>query len=97
MFTFFIIIHIIICLILIAVVLLQPAQGQGLSETLGGGMAETILGSRAAGFLVKLTTIIAVIFFIISISVTILSLRRTETLIIDEPVESTSSQKTQED
>jgi len=99
MFTFFIVVHVIICIVLIAIILLQPGQGQGLSETLGGGMAESILGSKASSFLTKTTTIFAILFFIVCLSVTILSVKRSKSLIKEKPVteeESKTTQKTQE-
>lgn len=61
----FMIIHILICLAIIGVVLLQPAKVQGLSSAIAGG-AETFFGKNKArtyeGKLSKLTTILMVLF-----------------------------------
>lgn len=65
-----IIVHIIVCLIVIASVLLQPAKVQGLSAAISGG-AETFFGKNKArtyeGKLEKLTTISMIVFVITSI------------------------------
>ncbi|QCX34661.1 preprotein translocase subunit SecG [Caloramator sp. E03] len=65
----FMIIHVLICLAIIAVVLLQPAKVQGLSSAIAGG-AETFFGKNKArtyeGKLSKLTTILMVLFVLSS-------------------------------
>ncbi len=61
-------IHILACILLIAVVLMQKSKGDGLSGAFGGGGALTAsFGTRgAATLLSKLTTLLAVIFMITS-------------------------------
>jgi len=56
--------HIVVCVLLIAVVLLQKSKGDGLSGAFGGGGALTAsFGNRgAATLLSKATTILAVLF-----------------------------------
>ena len=64
--TFLIIIHISVCLFLIAVVLLQSGKGAEMGAAFGGS-SQTLFGSRgAATFLSKLTTISAVVFMLTS-------------------------------
>ncbi|SKA93607.1 preprotein translocase subunit SecG [Caloramator quimbayensis] len=67
--TAFIIFHILICLAIILVVLLQPAKVQGLSSAIAGG-AETFFGKNKArtyeGKLSKLTTVLMVLFVLTS-------------------------------
>ena len=72
MFIVLIIVHVVVSLILIALVLLQPGEGKGLSETFGGGVAESILGSKANSFLIKATAVMAAIFFVICITLTVM-------------------------
>ncbi|MCD4775500.1 MAG: preprotein translocase subunit SecG [Candidatus Aegiribacteria sp.] len=57
-------VHFIICVLLVAVVLLQKSKGDGLSGAFGGGGALTAsFGNRgAATMLSKATTILAVLF-----------------------------------
>ena len=65
------IIHVILALLLIVSVLLQRCDGGALG--IGSG-SETLMSSRSAGdFLTKFTTIIAILFIITSISLTIIN------------------------
>jgi len=71
-------VHIIVCLILIVVVLLQSGKGADLAGAFGGGGSQTALGSRgAATVLSKATTIAAVLFMVTSLALAIYSSRRT--------------------
>ena len=64
-----IILHIMACLVLILVVLLQRGKGTDVGATLGGGGGNTVFGSRGAGnFLTKLTTGSAIIFMTTSLT-----------------------------
>jgi len=56
--------HIVVCILLVAVVLLQKSKGDGLSGAFGGGGALTAsFGNRgAATLLSKATTVLAVLF-----------------------------------
>ncbi len=70
---FLTIIHIFVCLFLIAVVLLQSGKGAELGAAFGGS-SQTLFGSRgAATFLSKMTTIAAVVFMITSLTLAIIS------------------------
>ena len=63
------VIHIIVCVILIVIVLLQPGKGGDLGSVFGGGTSESVFGaSGAVPFLTKLTRLLAVIFFLTSLS-----------------------------
>jgi len=67
--TFLIALHIIACLVLILVVLLQRGKGSDMGAALGGGGSNTVFGSRGAGnFLTKLTSACAVVFMTTSLS-----------------------------
>ncbi len=61
------IIHVLVCFILVAVVLLQRGRGAEIGAVFGGGASSTVFGSRGAGnFLTKLTTAAAVVFMLTS-------------------------------
>ncbi len=65
--TLLLIIHILVCLFLIFIVLIQSSKGAELGAAFGGS-SQTLFGSRgAATFLSKLTTIAAVIFMLTSL------------------------------
>jgi preprotein translocase subunit SecG len=67
------IIHVIVCLILILVVLLQSGKGADLAGAFGGGGSQTAFGARGtATFLSKLTTGAAIVFMLTSLSLSLM-------------------------
>jgi preprotein translocase subunit SecG len=65
-------VHVVVCLVLIAVVLLQTGKRADLAGAFGGGGSQTAFGTRgAATILSKLTTTFAVIFMLTSIGLSI--------------------------
>jgi len=69
---FVIIIHVIVCLALIMIVLLQTGKGAGIGAAFGGS-SQTVFGSSgAAPFLAKLTAAAAIIFMLTSLGLTFL-------------------------
>ena len=77
------VLNIILALLLVIVVLLQKSEGGALGL---GASQETYISSRSAGsFLTKATAIIAALFIITSISLTIISNQQvTSTSVLDE-------------
>src|SRR5215510_14081077 len=70
------VIHIIVCLFLIVVVLLQSGKSADIAAAFGGMGSQTAFGPRGATtLLARLTTASAIIFMITSISLTILAFR----------------------
>jgi preprotein translocase subunit SecG len=69
------ILHVIICICLIIVVLMQSAKGEGLAGAFGGsGITGAVFGGRgAATFLSKATTVLAIAFFLSCIFLSFLS------------------------
>ena len=73
---FVIVVHVIVCLFLIGVVLLQQGRSADLAGAFGGQGSQTAFGPRAAAnVLTRLTTWSAVIFMLTSISLTVLLAR----------------------
>jgi preprotein translocase subunit SecG len=71
-------VHVIVCLFLIGVVLLQQGRSADLAGAFGGQGSQTAFGPRAAAnVLTRLTTWSAVIFMITSLSLTVLYDRTT--------------------
>lgn len=65
--------HIVVCLFLIGVVLLQTGKSADLAGAFGGQGSQTAFGPRgASNLLTKLTTYSAIIFMLTSIGLTIL-------------------------
>lgn len=83
--TFLLIIHIIVCLMLIFVVLIQSSKGAQLGAAFGGS-SQTLFGSRGAStFLSKFTTGMAVVFMLTSLFLTIVSVQK-KTIVKPTPV-----------
>jgi len=70
-----VIIHVLVCVALIIVVLLQSSKGEGLAGAFGGGgLSGAVFGGRgAATFLSKATSFLAIGFMVSSITLAFLS------------------------
>lgn len=78
--TFLTIIHVLACVTLILIVLLQAGKGANMGAAFGGS-SQTVFGSGGAGtFLGKMTAAVAIIFMLTSITLTYTSSRKTSTL-----------------
>jgi preprotein translocase subunit SecG len=76
MIIFLVIIHVIVCLFLIGVVLLQQGKSAERAGAFGGQGSQTAFGPRgAANLLTRLTTWGAVVFMVVSLILTILLAR----------------------
>ena len=65
--------HVVACLFLIGVVLLQQGKGQDLASAFGGGGTQTAFGPRgSANVLSRATTILAGLFMVTSLALTVL-------------------------
>jgi preprotein translocase subunit SecG len=74
MHTAIIIVHVLCTLFLILVILLQSGKGAAMGSGLGAGSSQTMFGSSGAGnFLTKITTAIATLFMITSLTLGIMS------------------------
>ena len=74
-------IHVIACIILIAVILLQAGRGGGLSETFGGESRQTIFGTKVTTFFTRATVVAASLFLVTSLVLGIMTSRRGRSLI----------------
>jgi preprotein translocase subunit SecG len=93
---FLVVLHVIVCLFLIGVVLLQQGKSADLAGAFGGQGSQTAFGPRgAANLLTKLTTWGAVLFMLISISLTILLARQSgdHSVLAGTPSEQTTPKK----
>jgi preprotein translocase subunit SecG len=69
----FVVLHVIACLFLIGVVLLQQGKSQDLASAFGGGGTQTAFGPRgSANVLSRATTILAALFMVTSLGLTML-------------------------
>ena len=75
------ILHVIVCIFLIAVVLLQRGRGAQVGAVFGGGGGATMFGGRGAGnFLTKLTTGAAVVFMLTSLTLAYMGMQHGDRL-----------------
>jgi preprotein translocase subunit SecG len=73
---FFVALHVVLCLFLVAVVLLQPGKGGDVGAAFGGGGGSTIFGPRGpTNVLQQATTAVAVLFMVTSFTLAIYSNR----------------------
>src|SRR6185295_9271698 len=76
MLTFVTIVHVLLCVFMIFVILLQPGKDAGMGSALGGGAATSAFGGRGAvTFLSKLTGICAALFFLTSLGLSFVGLK----------------------
>ena len=80
-------VHVIVCVILVMVVLLQSGKGADLAGAFGGGATQTAFGSRGpASFLTRMTTVVAIIFMLTSIGLSMMGSNRVvDRSILDTP------------
>ncbi len=75
--------HVVSCFFLIAVVLLQQGKGQDLASAFGGGGTQTAFGPRgSATVLSRATTILAGVFMVTSLTLSLL--RPTRSGVLDQ-------------
>lgn len=77
------IVEVLVCLLLAAIILVQQSKSQGLGVAFGGGMGESLFGSRAGNVLTKTTIILASVFVANTIALGILFSQRESTSILD--------------
>jgi len=100
-----ILVHIVVCIALIMIVLLQTGKGADMGAAFGGGSSQTLFGSTGAStFLSKATTVAAVVFMLTSLSLAYMSGHKTggsvvmdakipETKPVEQPVVSDNTAK----
>ena len=76
--TVILIIHVLLAVALIVLILVQHGKGADSGAAFGSGASSTVFGARgSATFLTKLTTGIALIFFVTSISLAYIASNKT--------------------
>ena len=99
MYTLAVSIHLIVCFLMIAAILLQAGKGAEIGASFGGS-SQTVFGSRGPGtFLSKVTVGAAIVFMLSSLSLAVLSRQaNTSSTVIDlhPPSHQESSSATEE-
>ncbi len=91
--TILVTLHVTVCVLLILIVLLQSGKGAEMGVSMGGGAGQTLFGaSGPATLLAKVTTAVAIIFMLTSLTLAYMSGNRSEATIMKDtvvPVEET--------
>jgi preprotein translocase subunit SecG len=76
MYTTIVVLHLIVCLFLIFIILIQSSKGAEMGAAFGGS-SQTLFGSRgAATFLSKMTTVAAILFMVTSLTLAIFTIKK---------------------
>lgn len=71
MYTFILTIHVLLAVLLIGLILIQQGKGADAGATFGAGGSGTVFGSGQANFITRMTTALAALFFVTSITLAI--------------------------
>jgi preprotein translocase subunit SecG len=70
--------HLLVCLCLVSVILIQSGKGGGLAGGAFGGATQTVFGGRGAtDFITRATVVLGVLFFLTSLTLALLTTRGT--------------------
>src|SRR5512132_1924537 len=93
MYTFILIIHVIVCIFLIFIVLIQSGKGAELGAAFGGS-SQTLFGARgAATFFSKMTTISAIVFMLTSLVLAVITNKGSSVVRTGAPTATTQPRK----
>ena len=85
MVTILTIIHILVCIFLVSIVLLQHGKGADIGATFGGGGGESLFGTEGpVPIMNKITTGVAVLFMVTSISLAYISAHSTTSSVMGD-------------
>ena len=68
--------HVLVCLLMVVVVLMQRPKNEGLGAAFGGGMTENIFGAQTTHVLQKFTVWLGIVFFALTLLLAILFAKR---------------------
>ena len=98
MLSFFTVIHVLLCVFMIFVILLQPGKDAGMGAALGGGVTQTAFGGRGAvTFLTKVTAICAIGYFVTSLGLSFVGMKQSVVADIVAPADTTPAAETKTD
>ena len=79
MFSIVLMVHLVIAFVLVLLVLLQHGKGADAGANFGGGSSQTVFGSAGSNsFMLKLTGVVATVFFITSLSLAYLGAQKSK-------------------
>lgn len=95
---FVIAVHVLICILLIVMILIQAGRGGGLVENFSN--VESVFGPKTNTFLTRSTTVLSILFFLTCLSLALLSARQSRSLMqnarrVSVPVQAATKASTQ--
>ena len=68
--------HVLVCVLMVGVVLMQRPKNEGLGAAFGGGMTENIFGAQTTHVLQKFTVWLGIVFFALTLFLAIIYAKR---------------------
>jgi len=68
-----IVVHVLVCLLMALVVLMQRPRSEGLGSAFGGGITDNVFGSQTTNVLARFTTWMAITFFAVTLLLSIIT------------------------
>lgn len=65
--------HLLVCVLMIVVVLMQRPRSEGLGSAFGGGITDNVFGSQTTAVLSRFTTWMAIVFFVVTLLLSIIT------------------------
>lgn len=94
MYTFLLVIHVLVAILLIIMILIQRGRGGGLVESFSG--VESMFGTKTNQFLTRTTAVLAIVFLFTSISLAFLAARKSRSLIDEKAIFTPQEEVTEE-
>ncbi|TXJ09308.1 MAG: preprotein translocase subunit SecG [Acinetobacter sp.] len=92
MYTFVLVVHILLAILMIALILVQNGKGAEAGASFGGGGAATVFGASGSGnFMTRLTAILTALFFVTSLTLAVYAKKQSQAVYTLPGVEQTTS------
>src|SRR5712692_3013926 len=69
---FCLVLFVLVAVLMVFIILMQRPKSEGLGAAFGGGVTENIFGAQTTNVLVKFTTWLAAIFFVLTLALSVL-------------------------
>lgn len=81
MYTFVLVVHILLAILMIALILVQHGKGADAGASFGGGGAATVFGaSGSANFMTRLTAVLTALFFVTSLTLAVFAKKQNQVM-----------------
>lgn len=82
---FLTVLHVLICVLIVITILMQAGKGGGLAESFSS--AENLLGAKTNVVMIKITTVLTILFFIICVGLAVLTAKQNNSLMSSVPAQ----------